>query len=181
MVHIEWPSGALEQFSNLARHQFYTLVEPSLRDSLNDPVNLTVLTTITGQGETPVVPTDPAAPSPSHRFYRMRRARERTTENESSAAPSFTTHLLPPSRRPGPAEDNGKRCGAKHRFRDRIPGTWACLRTVWRSPRIDARCFVTRLEEQASPVVSAELGSTCSRSAADNHGVESSNAAGVNA
>jgi enediyne biosynthesis protein E4 len=94
-VRVEWPSGAVEKFSNLARDQFHTIVEPSLRGAIKptgefelavtgstnrtctiehsrDLVNWTVLTTVTGQGETPVTVTDPDAPGQGHRFYRMR-------------------------------------------------------------------------------------------------------------
>jgi hypothetical protein len=38
----------------------------------SDLVNWTVLTTVTGQGETPVPVTDPDALGQDHRFYRMR-------------------------------------------------------------------------------------------------------------
>ncbi len=94
-VRIEWPSGATEQYLNLARDEFHTLVEPSLRGAMleggqfelsvtatlnrvrtievsNDLVNWTVLTTVTGQGETPVTYIDTDAPAQNHRFYRMK-------------------------------------------------------------------------------------------------------------
>jgi enediyne biosynthesis protein E4 len=94
-VRVEWPSGAVEEFSNLARDQFYTIVEPSLRGAMkpNGEFELSVwastnrvctidysgdlsawitLTNFTGQGETPVTYIDTAAPSQNHRFYRMK-------------------------------------------------------------------------------------------------------------
>jgi enediyne biosynthesis protein E4 len=94
-VRVEWPSGAVEEFSNLARDQFHTIVEPSLRGAMlaggqfelsvtatlnrvrtievsSDLVTWTPLTTVTGQGETPVTYLDTAAPGQSHRFYRMK-------------------------------------------------------------------------------------------------------------
>ena len=37
----------------------------------NDLVTRTVLTTVTGQGETPVTHLDTDAPAQDHRFYRM--------------------------------------------------------------------------------------------------------------
>ena len=94
-VRIEWPSGVIEQFQNLARDQFYTVVEPSLRGEMkpggefelivtastnrgcqlnvsSDLVNWTTLTNFTGTGEVPVKITDPEAPGQSQRFYRMK-------------------------------------------------------------------------------------------------------------
>jgi hypothetical protein len=38
----------------------------------NDLMTWTVLTTVTGQGETPVTVTDPGAPAQDHRFFRMK-------------------------------------------------------------------------------------------------------------
>jgi hypothetical protein len=92
-VRIEWPSGAVEEFSNLARDQFHPIVEPSLRgamkpdgefelsvwastnrtctiESSTDVVTWSVLTTVNGQGETPVTYTE--APGQNQRFYRMK-------------------------------------------------------------------------------------------------------------
>jgi hypothetical protein len=94
-VRIEWPSGTAEEFANLARDQFHTVVEPSLRGGIkpngefelsvtatlnrvrtievsSDLVTWTVLTTVTGQGETPVTHLDTDAPAQDHRFYRMK-------------------------------------------------------------------------------------------------------------
>ncbi|MCZ7641058.1 MAG: CRTAC1 family protein [Verrucomicrobia bacterium] len=94
-VRIEWPSGAVEEFPNLARDQFHTIVEPSLRGAMKpngefelsvwasanrtctiehspDLLTWTVLTTVPGQGETTVAVTDPGAPGQNQRFYRMK-------------------------------------------------------------------------------------------------------------
>jgi enediyne biosynthesis protein E4 len=94
-VRVEWPSGTIEEFSNLARDEFHTIVEPSMRGAMkpngefelsvtatlnractieisNDLMTWTVLTTVTGQGETPVTVTDPGAPAQDHRFFRMK-------------------------------------------------------------------------------------------------------------
>jgi enediyne biosynthesis protein E4 len=94
-VRVEWPSGTVEEFSNLARDQFHTIVEPSLRgamkpngeielsvlastnrtctiESSGDLATWTVLTTVTCSGETPVTVTDPDAPGQAQRFYRMK-------------------------------------------------------------------------------------------------------------
>jgi hypothetical protein len=94
-VRIEWPSGAVEEFSNLARDQFYTIVEPSLRGAMTpngefeltatvstnrncsllgsaDLSDWTTLTNFTGQGEVPVRIVDPEAPGQSQRFYQLR-------------------------------------------------------------------------------------------------------------
>jgi enediyne biosynthesis protein E4 len=94
-VRVEWPSGTVEEFSNLAHDQFYTIVEPSMRGAIKpngefelsvwastnrtcriehspNLVNWTILATVTGQGETPVSYIDTDAPGQVHRFYRMR-------------------------------------------------------------------------------------------------------------
>jgi enediyne biosynthesis protein E4 len=94
-VRVEWPSGTVEEFSNLERDQFHTIVEPSLQGGMlaggqfeltvtatlnrvrtievsSDLVEWKVLTTVTGQGETSVTYIDTDAPGQDHRFYRMR-------------------------------------------------------------------------------------------------------------
>jgi hypothetical protein len=94
-VRVEWPSGTVEEYSNLARDQFHTLVEPSLRGAMqangqfelsvtatlnractievsSDLANWSVLTTVNGPGETPVTYLDPTAPGQNQRFYRMK-------------------------------------------------------------------------------------------------------------
>jgi len=94
-VRVEWPSGIIEEFSNLARDRFYTIVEPSLWGALKpngtfelsvtgstnrvcqiqtstNLVHWTALTNFTGQGETPVKITDPEAPAHTQRFYRLK-------------------------------------------------------------------------------------------------------------
>ena len=94
-VRVEWPSGVSETFSNLARDQFYTIVEPSLRGTmqpngefevtamastnrvcqLDVSTNLldwTTLTNFSGMGETPVKITDAEAPGQSRRFYQLK-------------------------------------------------------------------------------------------------------------
>jgi hypothetical protein len=95
MVRVQWPSGAVENVANLAGDQFHTMVEPSLQGAIkpsgefalnvwastnrvctiehsSDLAAWTVLTNVTGQGESPVSVTDPGAPGQSHRFYRMK-------------------------------------------------------------------------------------------------------------
>jgi enediyne biosynthesis protein E4 len=94
-VRVEWPSGTVEEFANLARDQYYTIVEPNMLGALKpnggfelslwastnrtctlehspDLETWTVLTTVPGQGQTPVTYLDTAAPGQSHRFYRMK-------------------------------------------------------------------------------------------------------------
>jgi hypothetical protein len=94
-VRVEWPSGAVEEFSNLAPDRFYTIVEPSLRGAMKtngefelsvwastnrtctvehsvDLLDWTVLTNLQGAGETSVRVTDPAAPGAQQKFYRLR-------------------------------------------------------------------------------------------------------------
>ncbi|MCL4177363.1 MAG: immunoglobulin domain-containing protein [Verrucomicrobia bacterium] len=88
-VRVQWPSGTVEEFSNLARDQFHTIVEPSLRGAMksngefelslwastnrtctiehsNDLVTWIALTTFTGQGDNPVSYIDTAAPDRDH-------------------------------------------------------------------------------------------------------------------
>ncbi|MBE7499464.1 MAG: ASPIC/UnbV domain-containing protein [Verrucomicrobiales bacterium] len=94
-LRIEWPSGAVEEFSDLAPNRYHTIVEPALRAAMKpqgefelsvwpstnrtctlehspDLVTWTELTTVTGAGETSVTVADPGAPGQGQRFYRMK-------------------------------------------------------------------------------------------------------------
>jgi len=94
-VRVEWPSGTVEEFANLSRDQFHTIVEPSMRGAMKangefelsvwastnrscaieyspDLVNWTILDQRQGAGESPILVPDPGSPGQDHRFYRMR-------------------------------------------------------------------------------------------------------------
>ena len=97
VVRFEWPSGIIEEFTNVAPRQILTIVEPSLKGSMEpdglfhvamtmstnrlyyleastDLANWTALTNCTGSGScTPIEYVDPEAPATyAARFYRMR-------------------------------------------------------------------------------------------------------------
>jgi hypothetical protein len=96
-LRIEWPSGTVEEFSNIVPRQYLTIVEPSLRGALakdgkfhlsltmstnrvyqiqasSDLVTWTTLTNSTGSASyKPIEFVDPEAPSThTARFYRMK-------------------------------------------------------------------------------------------------------------
>jgi hypothetical protein len=96
-LRVEWPSGIVEEFANVASDQLLTIVEPSLKGSLAQDgkmhvamtmstnrvyqlqastnfVDWTVLTNCTGSGScTPIEYVDPEAPAAgAARFYRMK-------------------------------------------------------------------------------------------------------------
>jgi hypothetical protein len=97
LVRIEWPSGIVEEFADVAPRRILTIVEPSLKGSLgqegkfhvsmtmstnrvyqlqtsSDLKTWTTLTNCTGSGScAPVEYVDPETPVPnSARFYRMK-------------------------------------------------------------------------------------------------------------
>ncbi|HEY5911216.1 MAG TPA: CRTAC1 family protein [Verrucomicrobiae bacterium] len=96
-VRIEWPSGVVEDFTNIAPRQILSIVEPNLKGSLGldgkfhlamtmsttrlyqlqtstDLVNWSVLTNCTGSGSCmPIEYVDSEAPAPgAARFYRLK-------------------------------------------------------------------------------------------------------------
>lgn len=94
-LQVEWPSGSVGRYRNVTVNRVLTLIEPSLHCAslANGQVQLRLfadadrlcaievsedlstwnpLTTITGQGETPVTFIDTNAPGQNQRFYRMK-------------------------------------------------------------------------------------------------------------